>query len=342
MRHTLRRSFGLLVAAALSLAVVAPASAAPSDAVVRARTASGFLASQQKNNGSIPAFSPIGSTADAIVSLVAVKRGPTTIKKALAYLTRQTQNGNVVGVGLQAKVVMAAVPRAATPPASAGRTWSMRSPPPSGPTAGSGQERRCSIRRWRSWRSSAAGRTVSDKATTWLAEGQCPDGGWEYLARWTPADDDHCVSEADPGSDFFPSDTNTTSYAVQALAALGGDELANAPFDYFDEVRDPQFDGWGYTDGYATDANSTGLVIQAFAADERSIPAGALAALKQLQYTGCGAFAFTWVPDGGGFVRSAPDSGATISAIVGLLARPYPVAPTSVTKAAPSTPPCPS
>ena len=309
MRHTLRRSFGLLVAAALSLAVVAPASAAPSNAVVRARTASGFLASQQKNNGSIPAFSPIGSTADAIVSLVAVKRGPATIKKGLAYLTRQTQNGNVVGVGLQAKVVMAAVAAGRDPSSFGGQDLVDAIASTERPNGRFGAGTAVFDQALAILALSAAGRTVSDKATTWLAEGQCPDGGWEYLARWTPADDDHCVSEADPGSDFFPSDTNTTSYAVQALSALGGDELANAPFDYFDEVRDPQFDGWGYTDGYATDANSTSLVIQAFAADERAIPAGALAALKQLQYTGCGAFAFTWIPDGGGFVRSAPDPG---------------------------------
>ncbi|MEX2275964.1 MAG: prenyltransferase/squalene oxidase repeat-containing protein [Actinomycetota bacterium] len=342
MCHTLRRSFGLLVAAALTLAVVSPASAAPTDSVVRARSAAGFIATQQKNNGSIPAFSPVGSTADAVMSLVAVKRGPITIKKALAYLARQTQNGNVVGIGLQAKVAMAAVAGGRDPSSFGGEDLIDAIASTELPNGRFGSGTAVFDQSLAILALSAAGETVSDDAEGWLAEAQCPDGGWEYLARWSPSSDDHCVSEVDPGNDFFGSDTNTTSYAVQALASVGGDALANAPFDFFTAIRDPQFGGWGYSWGYATDANSTSLVVQAFAADARTVPAGALAALKKLQYKDCGAFAFTWIPDGGDFVKSAPDPGATISAIVGLLVRPYPVPPSPVTKPAPSTPACPS
>ena len=100
-----------IVAACLSLAVVlmlpASASAALTDQQ-RAERGTGFIAGMQRPNGSIPAFSPIGSTSDAVLAFVATGSGRPAMREALGYLRRQVAAGNVTGVGLQAKVVMAA------------------------------------------------------------------------------------------------------------------------------------------------------------------------------------------------------------------------------------------
>ena len=107
-----------IVAACLSLAVVmlpASASAALTDQQ-RAERGTGFIAGMQRPNGSIPAFSPIGSTADAVLAFVATGSGRPAMREALGYLRRQVAAGNVTGVGLQAKVVMAASAVGPRPP----------------------------------------------------------------------------------------------------------------------------------------------------------------------------------------------------------------------------------
>ena len=54
-----------------------------------------YLVSQQQPDGSIPAFSPIGSTSDAVLAFVAAGAAATPMKKALGFLKAQTQAGNV-------------------------------------------------------------------------------------------------------------------------------------------------------------------------------------------------------------------------------------------------------
>ncbi len=338
MRTILRRSLGLLLISVLSSAAVTPgASAAVPDHVKRARTAAGFLVSQQKANGSFPGFSPIGSTADAVTSLVAVRRAPGPIGKALRYLRRQVEKGNVVGVGLQAKVVLAAVAGGKDPSAFGGVDLVQAIADTERPSGRLGASTAVFDHALGVLALEAAGDGASENAADWLASAQCPDGGWEYLQRWTSAADEHCTDVSDPGADFFASDTNTTAYAVMALVVSPAVGSPHDPFDFFTDIRDTDHGGWGYSWGFeTTDANSTALALQAYAAAERTVPAGALKALKQLQYATCGAFAFTW--DGGS--RTPPDSGATISGIVGLLGRPYPIGKADVTKAAPSTPAC--
>ncbi len=70
----------------------------------RAERGVGFLAVCSSPNGSIPAFSPIGSTSDAVLAFVATGLGRPLVRSGLAYLRRQTLAGDVTGVGLQAKV----------------------------------------------------------------------------------------------------------------------------------------------------------------------------------------------------------------------------------------------
>lgn len=313
--------------AAICIASATPASAALSDKE-RAHNAVEYIASEQMGNGSIPAFSPIGSTADAVLSFVAAGTGRDQVKRALNYLKRQTEQGNVLAVGLQAKVVVAAVAGGRKPRSFGGVNLVTGISGTEQPDGRYGQNTAVFDQALAILALDAAGATPSANALGWLANAQCPDGGWQYDAPWTIGEDEHCFT-GDFFTDYFESDTNTSSLAVQALEATGGPAPANDPFDFFVAIRDPQFGGWGYTWGFqTTDANSTTLVIQAYIAAGLIIPPGVLEALRQLQYPKkCGAFAFTWIDDGaGGFIRTGPDVGATIGTPLSLFRRALPVA----------------
>ena len=109
---------------------------------------------------------------------------------------------------------------------------------------------------------------------------------------------------------------------MQALAAADRTSWGSDPFAFFETVRDPGHGGWSYSTGFiATDANSTGLVLQAYIAGGEPIPTGGLKSLRTLQYPACGAWAYTWDGD----VKGDPDVGATIGAIPGLLRTPFPL-----------------
>jgi hypothetical protein len=309
------------------LIVLAVVSAIPATAVAalsnqeRAERGTSFIAFAQKPNGSIPAFSPIGSTADAVLAFVATGVGRDQIRSALAYLRRQVIAGNVDGVGLEGKVVMAV--------SAAGRD----------PRDFAGQNVLQAIRSTIGDDGHMDGAAVFDQAlgvlgiesagvkpstdvTGWLRGAQCPDGGWAYDAPYAPGtDDNHCDDGSD--TDFFTSDSNTTSYVVQAMEAAGRGTFDHDPFGFFDTVRDGDHGGWSYSTGFiVTDANSTALVIQAYAAAGEPLPSGGLASLRHLQYASCGAWAYTWDGD----VKGEPDVGATIGAVPGILRAPLPIA----------------
>lgn len=341
-----RRPASDAIVAALVVGLLAgPVSAAAAASLPREKAAVGYLASQQRPNGAIPAFSAIGSTADAIVSMVAVRTGKGAVTKALAYLERQVLRGNVSGVGLTAKVVMAVEAAKGDARDFGGENLigAIRSTlRPDGRYGVSTPvfDQALAILALR-----AVGRPPSAGAFAWLADAQCDDGGWAFDEPAAGTDDEHCVDEGDPGSDFFASDTNTSSLAVQALGQEHLSEADHDPIGFFDVLRDETFGGWGYTFGFeTTDTNSTALVMQAYAAADADEPAGVGGALKDLQYRACGAWAYTWVDDGeGGFERSAPNVGATIGGILGLkrISLPVPAAAVSKLEPAPNTPACP-
>jgi hypothetical protein len=310
----------------------------------RAVKATGFIAAEQKSNGSIPAFSPIGSTADAVVSLVAAGRGPTQIRKGLNYLSRQTAQGKVTEVGVEAKVVMAAVAGGRNPRSFGGVNLVQaiaNTEQPDGQYFDAASFSAVFDDALAMLALEAAGETPSTDAQQWLLAAQCGDGGWQYDAPPAIGEDEHCFT-GDAGSDFSESDTNTTSYAVQALESAGSPSFTHDPFAFFDAIRDTGFDGWGYTWGFqTTDTNSTALVLQAYASAGEAMPTGGMTALRALQDLHCGAFSYSWTDDGhGGFMRTAPDVGATIGGVMGLLQEPLPVAGAPVTKNTPTTPAC--
>lgn len=329
-----RRSLPAAVLVAILLLVQPLPASASLTAADRAERAAGYVASAQRSNGAIVAFSAIGSTADAVVSLVAAGVGRPTVRRALDYLERKVRNGKVVGVGLQGKVVQAVVAAGGDPRRFGGTNLvrAIRSTEQEGGNLGAGTsvfDQALGILAL-----VAAGRTPSATSLAWLADAQCADGGWQYDGPPAPGEDEHCSSGS---GDWFASDTNTTAMAVMALEAADGPAPAVAPQSFFEAIRDTDRGGWGYTWGFqTTDANSTALVLQAYAALGLEPPAGSIRALRDLQYLRCGAFAYSWSGEG----RTGPDLGATIGAIPGLLRLPFPVTGRVARGPAPELPAC--
>ena len=104
---------------------------------------------------------------------------------------------------------------------------------------------------------------------------------------------------------------------MQALDATALTGWIASPFAFFDTVRDPANGGWSYCASFlATDANSTALVLQAYAAAGVTTPHGGLAALRAAAVPACGAWPYSW----NGVGQGDPDVGATIGAMPGVAA----------------------
>ncbi|MEV6393709.1 prenyltransferase/squalene oxidase repeat-containing protein [Streptomyces sp. NPDC051907] len=101
-----------------------------------------------------------------------------------------------------------------------------------------------------------AGVKPAAKAVDWLKAQQCDGGGFSsYRADATKA----CDAKVS-------LDSNASAAAVQALAALGGQDAAvDKTVAWLKSVQNED-GGWGYNPGGASDANSTSIVIGALAA----------------------------------------------------------------------------
>jgi hypothetical protein len=300
----------------------------------RARVAAHYVVSQQASNGSITGFSQIGSTSDAIVALVAAKRGRGAIRDALGYLRRHV--ADIDTVGEKAKVIQALVAAGKSPRDFKHHNFVKGIKKQELDGGHYGQDTQVFDQADAMIALLAAGDTPSAAAKRWLEDAQCRDGGWQFDKPSSKRDDRHCSTGG--SGDFTTSDTNTTSLASQALGS-SDQGLKASPFRFFARARDPKKHGWGYAKGYVTDTNSTALVIQAYAAAGRVLPSGAKKALRKIQYPLCkqyGAFPFDWQDDdhNGTYRRSGPDVGATIQGILGLLEQPYPVPAANVTRSA--------
>jgi len=336
-----------LCAAALSAALVM---ATPAVAEVtrddrrRARAAARYLVEQQRDSGAIVAFSKIGSTADAVLALVAARRGPKTIDRGIGFLKRHERGVDTVGE--TAKVYMALVaageqPRLGERDLRAELEASQQSDGAYGDNSNNDQVISHALAMLAL---ASDGQAANGEAVTFLLEAQCGNGGWQYDAPSTEADDPNC-QQGD--TDFSAADSNTTSYAVMALEATQGNRTPDAdPFAFFGSVRDEVKGGWFYTSVFpsVTDANSTSLVIQAHVAAGRAIPDGGEVALLKLQYGRCSkgrsAFAYSWTDENedGRYTkreRTGPDVGATSAAIPAVLEKPLPLAPAEVARRAP-------
>jgi hypothetical protein len=334
-----------VIAASVVMLLVMVSAASAVTRVYRARHALRYIVRHQADDGSITAFSTVGSTSDAVVAMAAARRGRVRINRALGYL--KAHLADAASIGLEAKVVMAVVAGGRDPRHFGGKNLvrkikrSQQTDGHYGPGASVIDHALAMLALV------SAGVQPAVPATQWLTDAQCPDGGWQFDAPYDPTSDSrHCHNRTT--SDFSRSDTNTTSYAVQALDALATPGVPSmSPFAYFRWVRDPIKHGWGYDQkSRLTDANSTALVLQAYAAAGRRHPRHAMRPLKKLQYTRCGkhfrfSVAFTWRKTSSGhFKRTGPDLGATIGAVLGLLRQPLPVPSRAIARRVPRVASC--
>ena len=346
------------LAAILGLAVIATAAPATGadERRTRARAATRFLADRQRDDGSISLFSPVGDTADAVGAMVLARRGVDEIPRALAFLEENVDDATTIG--LKAKIVMALVAADQDPRSFAGRdlVQEIEDSETAEGQLGGESDAEVTYHALGMLALFAAGEDLSEQNAAWLLAAQCRDGGWQFDEPAASNDDEHCRD--DSGSDFAGSDTNTTSYAVQALRIAPGPDPVYDPVQFFRSARDPFKRGLVYdptqkctkrtlgSGCFLTDANSTALGIQGLIALEQPIPTREIEALHALQHRLCGrnggGVAFTWDYDAETerFRRQAPNVGATIAAIPALLYHVFPLPQRDVTKAPPPRRPC--
>ncbi|WP_105971595.1 prenyltransferase/squalene oxidase repeat-containing protein [Streptomyces geranii] len=163
----------------------------------------------------------------------------------------------------------------------------------------------------------AVGVKPAASGVAWLAGQQCADGGFAAF-------------RSDAGAACGAKtlvDTNSTGAAVQALAALGGqDAVVGKAVGWLKSVQNAD-GGWGYAAGGASDANSTSVVIGALAAAGEKpgeVRKGGkspydLLVKFALPCGGSGGGAFAYQPDKKGTLVANAD--ATAAAVVGLLGK---------------------
>jgi hypothetical protein len=308
--------------------------------------AADFVSDSQNGDGSFPGFSPIGSTSDAVLSFVGIGRGRQEVDKALDYL--ETSTAEIDTIGEIGKVTMAEVAGGRDPRVFGERDLVQEildSEQPDGhygahtaddPFDGEVTDHVLAMLALEA----TPDVDPSSNSLVWLLSAQCEDGGWQHPGPQESNEDEHCFT-GDAESDFFRSDTNTTSIAVQAVASHpDAAPYRHNPKRFFKRIRDPKKDGWGYDwTTRLTDANSTALAIQAYVALGSPLPDGAMRALKRLQPRLCGPTAGAFVVgyevvDGEVRKKKDPDVGATIGAILGLARKTLPIQPRELTQGA--------
>jgi len=359
----------LITGLIVSSAWLTPVAAGPNRR--KARLATRYIVDRQGGNGAVPGFSKVGATADAVLALSAARRSPNSVAHAIAYL--RTKAEGLRSVGLTGKVVMAVVAAGRNPRSFGGRNLVRtikRTRRDSGRYGGTDSKAAVLNHALALMGLIAANEAVPRAPVRWLEKARCPDRGWQYDAPSRSRDGFHCHDGS--AGDFTRTDTNTTSYAVQALKATALVSLPLSPLTqpaglrpsasiaYFRSARDHTRGGWRYSHQRTafgsrvyTDANSTALVLQAYAAVDKAPPPSARRALRRLAYRACGeltgAFAYTWARRSGEFRRvpSRADAaredelggpsviGATVGAVPGLLGRPLPLDPVTNSEPAP-------
>lgn len=359
MKHRALRRCVAGATAALIVGTLAPP--APAGIGARLRAATRYLAMNQDEDGSISGgFSRIGTTADAILAFVAEGRGERQVRRAIAWLRANLDDATTLG--LKSKVVMAVQATRRDPRSFGGRdlvqeikdtlTDSGQYGGESDTEVGYHALAMLAI-------ATADGEGVPASAAQWLVDAQCSDGGWQFDEPATENDDEHCF-DSTAESDFSRSDTNTTAYAFMALRHSPGPDPKHDPLAFFESAVDTYKHGYVYdpsgkcteetlgeTFCYLTDANSTGLALQALKWEiPREEWRARRQALLKLQYPRCGewmgAFAFTWLYDEetGRFAKDDPNVGATAAAIPGARGMPLPPNQVTVVDPPPQRRPC--
>ncbi|MGB3307177.1 MAG: prenyltransferase/squalene oxidase repeat-containing protein [Thermomicrobiales bacterium] len=289
-------------------------SASPASGSRGIAAATGWLISQQGEDGSFLGFSgepDAGTTVDALLSLAAAKEAGvdvgSAIDDALAYLASSdvalvyTQTG----VGQSAKFTLALIAAGQDPADFANVSPLMildHGLNPETGIYGSGlYDHALSILAL-----VAAGKDVPTEAIDAIAQTQAENGGWAF----------------DGSTDVAAVDSNTTSMVLQALVAAGqGESVAvTKGVGYLESVSTDKGATYDLTEGASPDANSTAVVIQGLLATGNDATA-LLAALETFQNAD-GSFFYNAETPGANLI-------ATVQAIPALAKVAFPIQPAS-------------
>lgn len=311
----------ILVLVVVLLAVV------PVSAAFEPNAALDYLRSQQNADGGFGSgFSPestLGATADVVLAIVSAGGDPAAFNREgntpLSYLAAQAPSA-VTGGDL-AKLALAVVAAGENPRQFGGVDAVARLEGLLGPSGKIGGDADTLVGHCLAVLAlKGAGQPIPSAAVDYIKSAQQDSGAWAW-----------------DGSAATAADTNTTAFAVQALAAAGvpaGDEVVTRALAYYKGIQNED-GGWPYqnpsTYGTATDANSTAVSIQAILAAGQD-PAGSgwataagstpMAALEALQNES-GAFAWQ---------AAMPDDNllATVQALPAVAGQAFPLAPRQV------------
>lgn len=348
----MRKLGSLLVVLGLLLApaAIAGAEAPSTDRQSAANYAARWVGDQVNGAGAIesaPGTPSPGLTAQGVLALVAASVGPAQVDAMIGYLAQdvdgQVQDGGGVDQpGPLALLILDAVATGEDPSAFGdGGDLVARleaTQQPSGLYGAQDPSFDGAFRQGLALAALAAAGADDPEGVQWLLDQQCDDGGWTAFR----ADTSTACPAVDPVN-FTGEDTNSTALAVIGLAAHDAVPATPDPAAFLDSVRADD-GGWSYLadpDG-ASDANSTGLVVQALLADAGGTPdAEGIEVLRALQI-GCdapaedrGALAFQADQDG----SLTPNALATIQALPALAAAFFPLAPRTLA-ALPAAPNC--
>jgi LPXTG-motif cell wall-anchored protein len=348
----MKRAVTFLLAAGLVFALVAPAAAAPpsTDPRTDAQDAAAWIARQVTAAGFIPqAANPsapnLSLTAQAVPALAAAGVGKTKIDAMLAYLGAHVDDfvvsGGADNAGSLAYLVLAAT-AAGADPTSFGTTPTdlvarlQATQQASGLFGAADPTFDGAFRQGLALLALHAADETSASGVSWLQQQQCADGSWTSFR----ADVSLPCPAVDPAT-FSGADTNSTALAVVGLHVQGATAPVAAGIAALNAVRNAS-GGWGFLarSDQATDANSTGVVLEALRTVNGTADGSGTAALLALQ-VGCtgdaadrGGIAFQ--PGAGG--KLVPDTFATVQATPALAQVALPVVADSIAAGVPT--PC--
>ena len=318
---------------ALALALALPGTAHAVTPAQAAGYGAGYLGRLMDPTGYVPSLSgpDYGTTASAVLALVAAGYGEAQAAEATAYLMSHVDAFAVDGGGddkpaALASLVLVAEARGLDSAALVTRLLATKRT--AGPDAGLFGEQDATYdgayRQALALLALAAAGTTDADAVGWLTAEQCADGGW--------MGDNPDPSAACPDFDFdtfVGEDTNGTALAAQALAALG-ETPAHDPLAFLATARNPD-GGYGFVPGFASDANSTALAAQALvAAGQDATASRAFLVTLQLgvpPLKTAGALAFQ--------AGQAANPFATAQAVPAMAGKPYPIAPATLSNGLP-------
>jgi hypothetical protein len=350
----MRRVAAFLLVAGLVLAVAHPAPAAPpsNDPKTAARIAAAWLGRQVNEAGFIPqsanpADANLSVSAQAVVALASAGVGRQQVDALLAYLGRHVDDmvasGGADDPGALASLILAAKAGGADPttfgtPATNLVSRLVATQQADGLFGTADATFDGVFREGLALLALHAAGVANAAGVTWLEDQQCDDGLWTAFRT----DTTQPCPAVDPAT-FTGPDTNSTALAALGLQGQGATTGAANGIGAVQAVRNAG-GGWGFLAraDQSTDANSTGLVLEAVRTVAGAPDARGTTALLALQ-VGCAAPAadrggIAFQPGAGGAL--VPDGLATAQATAALAQVALPIISATIADELPA--PCPA